>query len=247
MKMNKTFTRIPQRSYNAFIGRRKVTFDAVMAALSVDPLEAEDAFQLLGTKGVPRSLKDFADRGRSAYWQALETISQWMRYPKSEASDARMAIEVVSYYDQRLSIWLACQAARETLRFRPKNEDVILHLIETTEKSVRTGVSAAERKESEDLFREYTMSFDTAYYASKSIADGHALHSARSAERAFLVDGAPPGTYASASFAGKAVWEAAECAVVPVEGPLWRSSMDAELSRLRGVLADACLSYPVIP
>ncbi len=238
MKMHKTFTRIPQRSYNAFVGRRKQTLDAVLAALAVDPLEAEDAFKMFGVKETKHSLEHFAGVSRLAFVSALETISQWVK----TVDVTVVAIYVVAEYDARLGTWCACQVARESLRFVPEGRSRASDAIKCAEGWVRGSVHkdkcywAAEEAvkyftESSSTRMAELAASDTAYAAFHSKSSYDASRLCRE-----VVDDVAE---AYATSANNNVSDPASSA--------WRAEKARSLVRLRDVIADACLSYPVIP
>lgn len=103
-KLPAEFTHIAPRSLKAYVGRRRRTIDAVMAALAVEPLEAEDAYKQFGVQGTPHSLAYFASRdieSRGGYTAALQTISEWI----GGESKADWALNQLCHYDRRLGAW----------------------------------------------------------------------------------------------------------------------------------------------
>ncbi len=227
--MHPTFTRVPQRSYDALVDDRDVTIDAVMAALAVDPLEAEDAFKLFGVDGIPRTLQHFADRGRGAYVQALETLSQWVRTQDS----LRLALRKLTLYDMRIGMWAASQMVREVLPFVLPRYEAPRLAIEAAERWVVGEISDS------DLYQTHLPCTRTGGTTASRIA-GEAASSVvvvphlRSPE---FMETAALEAVQALFYAGGGTYESRR--------PNWMRSPEAW--KLRDVVADACLSYPVIP
>ncbi len=235
MKMHKVFTHIPLQSYKAFVGRREPTLDAVMAALAVDPLRADEAFDQLGVEGVPRSLVDFTSRGAVAGSRALDTIAQWTL----TREDARAALVSLVRYNRALGVWAACGLARQVLRNVPMGVKRPLLAIETAERWVRgeattddcrkaaiAAMAAADQASRDEVGPAANDAANAAYAAA---------YAALSAVYAF--DEAASATYAGA---------AADAAAGALATAQWNASRRSELQRLRKVVADACLSYPAM-
>ncbi len=249
MKMHKTFTRIPQRSYEAFVGNFNPplfnpTLHQTLAALAVDPLEAEDAWKIFGVDGIPHSLENFADRGRVAYRQALETISQWVM----TRSSADIAMGEIAAYDSRLEVWLSCAVAREALPLAQKNDDRPLKAIETAERWVIGRATPAECGAASDAA-------DAS--STENYAIGEAMYPVRYDRRAMAAAGLASAAMESAraamennQFGAQNAMDVAMAYASAKADPgasAWNDTRVAELYRLREVVAAACLSYPVIP
>ncbi len=244
--MAKAFTYIPQRSFDAFVGDLE-SLDDVMAALAVDPLEAEDAYRLFGVKGIPHSLKDFADRGRGAYTQALETVAQWTMVQK----DAAVALQVMLTYDLRIGTWCAAQVARESLELVSSRGPAPRIAVETAERWVLGQATAKEclaaaracfslRTELMNAAGTGNASIDAA--AAASLAAAYVASHPASEER-----------YSNRERRGTGSTARAAATIMPyLSGALpssayWEEQRSSELRRLRQVVAAACLSYPVLP
>ncbi len=237
--MHPKFTRIPQRSYKAFVPGRKVELDALLAALAVDPLEAEDAFKLFGVGGIPHSLENFADRGRGAYRQALETISQWVTSRRSADS----AIREIAQYDRRLGVWCAAQLARTVLRAVPKGEGRPLIAVETAERWV---IGEATAQQCRDAASSSAAAAADMPFRSAQSSTHAAYAAARAAKTAVEHQSFASGTASSAAYAADmaAYYMDKSPSLSQAE---FKALRIADGRRLLEALADACLSYPVLP
>ncbi len=167
--MHCTFSRVPQRSYEAVVGDRPPELEELLFALAVDPHEVADViedraarsiqYQLgdserpgrpaFGGEGIEdraaRSiryrLEDFAHTGRLAFVGALETISAWTMSSLRCPGDPLNAIE---RYDRRLGVWIGCQLAREVVSALPKIMTKPWRAIETAERWVVGKASGTE-------------------------------------------------------------------------------------------------------
>ncbi len=272
MKTHKTFTHIPQRSFDAFVGNQEATLDDLMAALAVDPLEAEDAFKLFGVKGIPHSLKDFADRGRVAYRFALETIAKWV----SSRVDTAKSLEAIAKYDPRLAVWCACGIAREALQFLPVADPPTIagpYTMTETAFHAFNAINATEEwvigKVNSDAIEMAARNVRRVVDSNPGSISGTVASAALGAVTAVnhAADSLDSSTSAhDASFHREAAgWRASFAFVAAVDAAGERAASDvvdggerqrsaaaaravkAEGLRLRGVVAAACLSYPVLP
>ncbi len=239
MKMHKTFTRVPQRSYDAFVGRRRATLDALLAAFSVEPLEAEDALREHEINGIPKSLEYFASLGRLSFVSALETISQWALAQK----DGYKALEAIISYDRRLGVWCACQVAKQTLPLIPSDEQRPAWAVEAAEQWVIVpSVSEARLRNAAWRALDFADEVDGRGYLDMSSffaasAAGNAVNCIFRKEplkHAWLT---VYQTAAAASFRAAYIDKTKDRSVLE----------KAEAVRLREVVANACLSYPVLP
>jgi hypothetical protein len=236
-KMHPIYTAVPARSMWAYVKLTYPKLEEVLCAAIVDPHNARDAAEEYGISGTPHSLEDFWDwRGAIGVDLALQVVSQWtMQQP-----EALWALNPIANWNRLLAIWCACRVAREGLRYVRESEDRPRISIETTERwliddatldEVRAAAEAAAASSSVNTYG--------AAYAATSAAQA----TARAAAVSGLVQN-DPFVFAVDSSA-RAVASAAAYAVDPRKNlGLWSSARDAELLRLREVVAKACLTFP---
>jgi hypothetical protein len=150
-KMHPIYTAIQDRSVLAYAGLRPCGLEEVLCAAIVDPSNAEDAEDELGVTRMPHSLCDFLERlGAKGVDVALEVTSQWTM----NRDQPWQAIRQIVAWDRMLGVWCVCQAARETLKFIPENEDRPRVAIESAELWVTGKATMSQlRKASEDASR----------------------------------------------------------------------------------------------
>lgn len=225
--MHPVYTHVPQRSFDAYASSNPVTLDEVLCALIVDPLEAEDAAKDRGVQGTPHSLCDFADQGMVPLRIALETIAQWV----SSHAYSPQAITDIARYDERLGVWCGCQVARNPLQYESVYISPRTHaLIEVTEAWVRGNANLNDilqkrrlvwMDKSNDLAR---VALFVSCYPELSRYGGGLSES--------VIVAATAWANLTQFVSGTEEWEQAR--------------LD-HLRFLRGVIARACLSYPVVP
>ncbi len=242
MKMHKTFTHIPERSFDAMFVRERdwngrLMLRPLMAALSVDPLEAEDAFKDLGSSRIPNSLEYFASRSHAALRVALETIAQWVMFE----TDLRYLSELLGMYDRVLASWCASQAARSVLRFVSRSEKRPAKAVELTEAWV---VGSATTKECEDMHE--SMKDVRFEMLERDIAEGRGINVAGSTAAAAAIEAlsSAKGSYVGAYLALGSYL--VDCATVVASSKDSSDRARAEKA-VRRTVAKACLSYPVLP
>jgi hypothetical protein len=235
-QMHPIYTAVPMRSVRAYAKREPVTLEAVLCAAIVDPANAEDAFEEYGISGTPHSLRDFWEwRGATGIDLALQIAAQWTMQQKR----AGAAIRKIITWDRLVGVWCACQIAREALRFAPEDEARPRIAIETTERWV-VGDATIE---------EVRAAADAAFAAAADAADAAAF-AADAAAAADAADAAAFAAYAAATAADAAyaayaaATAAANAAVGRSRGQVWDRARNAELLRLREVVAEACLTFP---
>ncbi len=233
MRMHPTFTRVHQRSYDVFVGEGEASLEDLLTAFSVDPMEAEDAFEQFHPRELRRDLQQFASVSRVSFAWAIETVSQWASVQKS-ADDA---LQSIVSYSKELGVWCACQVARDSLRNARGRESGPLLAIVAAERwvagqgSEKNCVDAAAEAEwransiGVSQMRDCLLSASSAAYAASGrFAKDSAKESVRLCAR----------RAAGSFFTG-------------VQSSEWLGYFNGELRRLCSVVADACFSFPVIP
>jgi hypothetical protein len=237
--MHPVFSFVPNSSYKAYVKGDLPTLDELLCALIVDPLEAEDAAEQFGEKRTPHSLGDFARISHGALRQALETIAQWVLWMRdNHRKGADFAIKSITRYSIRLGAWCAAQVARSVLSYLD-NPSKAEEAIKYTEQWV--------------MYQAYIDYVYVAGYAADSLARelsyegdesaAFAMYSA--AEAAFVVGNSSPmqsavgSVYAAAS--SKAFENASDLNLD------YDDLVNKEMLRLSNVVAEACVSFPVIP
>ena len=239
-KLPAEFTHIPPRSLKAYVGRRRRTIDAVMAALAVDPLEAEDAYKQFGVQGTPHSLAYFASRdieSRGGYTAALQTISEWI----AGESKTDWALNQLCHYDRRLGAWCCLAMASHVVSsIGMTNSFVDGPLAEARSyvlgKSTRAALSKAidqhiaAQDRSSSLSQRITSAMYCVFWSVNSVTASTDTESGDRAVVAF--DWAVPALLTKFPL------------LMDGERPYYEPEVKAEL---RSVIAEACLSYPVSP
>lgn len=232
MKMHPVFTHVNQKSFEAYCQWPLTKLESLMAAFVVDPHEAEDAFVEFGVEGTPHSLEFIADRNKDLFGAALETISQWAM----SQEDTRDIIAQITKYNTRLGVWCATRVVR-CLRAYPRKQVAI------AEAFVMSGVRTNEGKQSYDQFVKLIKKDprkNGAWNAAVLSACYTALASSLSESTV---------TFAS-SITPKVVGTAAESLMrenVALGEEMGAQEELRQLLVLRDVIAQGCLSFPVIP
>ncbi len=113
MKTHKTFTLIPQRSFDAYVSSRP-SLNEVMCALIVNPIAAEDSAEMFGL-GLPHSLSDFRTQNSlMGVEAALQTASTWLLTQDSISS----ALYELSLWDRWLAMWCAIPIGMRAMSYR---------------------------------------------------------------------------------------------------------------------------------
>jgi hypothetical protein len=210
----------------AYARRGAATLEQVLCAAIVDPANAEDASEEYGVEGTPHSLRDFWEwRGATGIDLALQIAAQWtMQQKKADA-----AIRQIITWDRRVGVWCACQVAREALRFVPEGEVRPRIAVETAERWVVGDATIEEVRAARDAARAAiaAAAYVTAYAATAATSAADAANAA-----AYLADAAADAAAYSAATAGLR------------RGQDWVRAKDAELVRLREVIANSCLTFP---
>lgn len=226
------FTRVYQRSFDAYCQWPLTNLESLMAAFVVDPHEAEDAFESFGVEGTPHSLEFIADRNKGLFGAALETISQWAR----SQEDARDIIAQITKYNTRLGVWCATRVVRQ-LRAYPQEPVAI------AEAFVMSGERTNDGRQSYDRSKEMIKRNARAKAAWNSAvlsASYAALASSLSESTVFTASAITPkvvGTAADSLLREK--FDYAE--------DVTAQEQLRQLLVLRDVIAQGCLSFPVIP
>ncbi len=244
MIMNKVFTYVPQRSYEAFVRPSlRVDLNQLLTAFAVDPLAAEDAAEFLGVEGVPHSLKDFAYRGHGVYRQALETISQWMAHEHPSRPTlsyvASVNLKELYEYDSRLGIWAGSAVARYALSKLEAQVLSLTHAVDSVEDFVVYTASKQEVLLRSDSVRQ------RAKRPMSRVSYTGVIRCVDSLVSMVVGDESD----APSDLVSYAI-DASDSLVSPtIENDRYDTyrERDAAASRIRKIMADACLSYPVIP
>lgn len=241
--MHPVFTLVPERSYKAFVKDKLPTLDELMCALVVDPDEAQDVAKERKLR-IPHGLPVFADLGRVPYTAALQTIAQWMMQQPVEGAP----LDLLAKYDRRLVAWIACQVARESLQFAHDYEEELLVILQKTERWVTSHLpSSKTQKTASEAYGIFTLvsnSPSDADMAETSFAS-YAVFAAASSPSMFSGINAEAVVFSAAS--AKASGETKidpNDDLTPSQLSAWTSARDAELARLRGVAAEACMTFP---
>lgn len=249
--MHKDFPLIPQRSYDAIV--RNGWLSEVLLALIVDPLEAEEVaaklyrnlhYRLLfkdylsmmlfrdhpsmseNAADMPIGVDDFVRQGANATDAWRQVVAQWVRLQK----DARPALRSLVVYNRWLGAWCSSHVAREVLDIVAGNKDRLLKQINVAEDWSCGKLTTAQVREisaSMGKYAVYDFAADAAETSLRVITIYVADNAARAAEE--LAD-----TVANAH---------AEASDTSEER--WTTVCSAELVRLREVVAEACMTFPV--
>lgn len=242
--MHPVFTLVPERSYKAFVKGNLPTLDELMCALVVDPDEAQDVAKERKLR-IPHALPVFADLGRAPYTAALQTIAQWIMQQPIDGAP----LDLLARYDRRLLAWIACQVARESLRFAHDYEEKLLVILQKTERWVTGNLpSSKTQKTASEAYGIFTL-------ASNSPSDADTAETAYASYAVYAAAASPSmfsGIDAEAVvFSAASAWASGETKVdlnnddlSPSQLSAWTSARDAELVRLRGVAAEACMTFP---
>ncbi len=232
LPMHPVFTLVYQRSFDAYVNPNKMQLDAVMASFVIDPQEAEDAFEQRGVEGTPHSLKFIADRGKRFFSAALETISQWVLC----FEDTRKIIAEITAYDVRLGVWCATRVVRKLRAYPPEP-------VAVAEAFVMSGERTNEGRVAYDRYRGLMRLNERAYAewnAAVQSACYVALASSLSQSTVTMASAITP------KVVGMAAYSLVLQEVEFVEDVTARDEL-RQLIVLRDVIAEGCLSYPVIP
>lgn len=255
MKMHPVFTRIPKQSFDAYVNPEKIQLDAVMAALAVDPHEAEDAFKELGVVGTPHRLAYFASLGvesRGAYTAALQTLSQWM----TSTPMPMVALDSLVEYNDLLGTWCVLRVVTDMFKTMSIDDELAISTLQTLDRWVRNpkdrlfvrhGMGEAPLRvaeaqtnlaaEAEDFYSPRNRAYTALHLLAMFVADRHhdgspmlgqeAVNTVNTAANALILwSGNDPSKVSRAS-----------------ANKTWAKRME----QLRIVMADACLSYPGTP
>lgn len=245
MKMAPYYTEVPRRSFEAIV--KNGWLSEILLALITDPLEAEDLAERLErikkgeqlwvlpvAKGqrrysAPISVDDFRELNIEAKTSWRVTMSEWVM----QLDNARKAILSLTRYSQHLGVWCACQLAREALYSIPFFSDMPHKFITITESWV---VGAATSAQVRDIVENSPPvpwgSFNSEASQSAYTASYYVARAASHGPSAVLQ--AENSSIRSAN------------AIVERSGPadVFNRS-NAELVRLREVVANACMTFPM--
>lgn len=238
------YTEIYQRSFDAIV--KNGWLSEILLALITDPLEAEDFAERLERtspealwilpygKGerrcpAPIFIEDFKMLSMNAETQWRVTLAKWvMRFAQADE-----AVRSLIYYETRVGVWAACQVVREAMRFIPADEDRPVEAVIRTERWASAKGTAAEA----------TKAGDAALECSEELAGENAV-AEDSAYAAYLVSNSisyrPEAEYAVEVTAGVLA-----SAYYKYESIRWNIKRDSELVRLREVVANACMTFPM--
>lgn len=242
MEMHPYYTEIPLRSFQAIV--RNGLLSEILLALITDPLEAVDLAERLERpeKGkqiwvlpadksqrrypAPTSVEDFRELNIEAKASWRVTMAQLvMRFDQSMP-----ALLFLTRYDQKLGVWATCQVAREAINAVPKAGKLVLPVVRITEAWVRGKATGIEVTSSAAKLRRSAPSFGDdeqlgfAFYA--------AWYAARSVE-------VPSNVEIAAVRSANAIAYHRNLRSKLIE------RRDAELVRLREVIANACMTFPM--
>lgn len=147
MSKHKHYKHIDQRSFDLFV-RIPATLEDYLIALAVDPLAAEDAYEL--KHKIPHSIEDFAAAEPHVLIEMKETIATWvkLRGPKVDLDEI---IESLARYDPWLAMWcLLGIAAEASSRCKYQTTEMVLQL---ADRWMMRGRPAGELEERLMLFR----------------------------------------------------------------------------------------------
>jgi hypothetical protein len=174
-------------------------------------------------------------RGQIGVDIALQVAAQWTMRQKESPT----AIWHIVEWDHRVGVWCACQVAREALRFVPKDEE-----------RPRIAIEIAERWVAGDATIEEVCAAAVGAYAASRVASRAAVDAAAAADAtaaaAYTVTAAADAA-AYAAYAARTTRAAASAAASVIgrsRGQVWERARDAELVRLREVIANACMTFP---
>jgi hypothetical protein len=209
------------------------------------------------------ALSDFVNLpSKHAFEQLKITLAQWVMTTK-QADDA---LKTLTEWDGRFGVWCACAVAREAIRSIPKDELRPLRAIKAAEAWV-SGKSSVRRARNAAAAAEAAAEEAAAYAdeaaddASNAIYNIRAAYDVRAAsDAAYAASYVARAAYTAAAHATDAAIHtagvacgaarvAAQCdaayvAAAFADVSLWTSARDAELVRLREVVANACLTFP---
>lgn len=220
----------------------------MLLALLVDPFEADDMADSINSKtetaidievndrvfSAPITLKDFQSLpSKDALEKMKITLAQWVM----TTEQAGVALSGLTMWDRRFDVWCACAVAREALRFVAEGELRPLRAIETAESWVR-GIATAAQVESAAAAAD-----DAAYFPYAEAA--YAATAAYAAAYVAIVESAAYfAASAAVNVAEARAASAALAARAAAYSEKYRAIRDAELIRLREVVANACLTFP---
>lgn len=259
MLMAPYYTEVPRRSFEAIV--KNGWLSEILLALITDHLEAEDLAERLERKDgeqlwvlpaangerrylAPISVGDFRELNIEAKTSWRVTMSQWAMH----FEEATSAIRSLTAYDYSLGVWCACQVAREGLRFVPYGEDRPRVAIELAESSL------TQKRRTADSMR---IAANGAYAAADDADASYTAYASYAASSAAVAagqrtDALRMSAYAAASVAiATNAADAVDCISKAVAyasgstGIAWTKTRDAERVRLREVVANACMTFPM--
>lgn len=238
--MHKDFPLIPQRSYDAIV--RNGWLSEVLLALIVDPLEAEDFALGVGRykeyerlynehpyaphRALPIHADDFVKQGSNATDAWRQVIMQWVGQQK----DARPALSSLTLYNRWLGAWCVSHVAREVLDLVAGNKDSLLKQINATEDWACGKLTTGQVRELAASVDPYDTYDFVANVARSSMSAAMIIDDYNAAEAAKRLAERVADAYAEASGTSE---------------ERWTTVCSEELVRLRGVVAEACMTFPV--
>ncbi len=248
MRMHPYYTEVHRRSFDAIV--KNGWLSEILMALIADPDNSMDLADVLRRNGkdqslsidlqrrgerphpAPISVSEFADRGTWAVDRWRITLAQWAMSFK----EARPALHSLTLYDRRLGVWCACQVAREALRYTPDVGNSARVSIETTEAWVMGQATIAQVKSATDdaVYAGWSAGIDSADASAAYISDDAAY-------AATVDDDLSAANIAShTADAANTAWRTANANNAEVD-----ADSGAELIRLREVVANACMTFPL--
>jgi hypothetical protein len=242
--MHSYYTEIPLRSFDAIV--KNGYLSEVLMALLVDPLEAEDVADSVKSRtmtaiylevnghtvSAPIGLADFQNLpSKDAFEKLKITLSQWVMTTKRASG----ALRELTMWDRRFGVWCACQVAREALRFIPRSEPRPLRAIKTAEAWVR-GTATEDQADTAAQGAEAYAEIAENEYGDYLVFEASSAASSAS----YTVVGYDFAGDAAAGSASAFAYSA-QASDPDVD---WDEVREAELIRLREVVAAACLTFP---
>lgn len=236
--MHPIYTMIPERSWRAVMsaaGRqddstRPLSLSMVMAALAVDPDEAADMAEAGRLPFLKTNFDTFARDGRIV--PMLQTIAQWTM----QQADAGDAVEVIMRWNAKLGVWCACKVAREALPMVPARMSSPLRLLDALEAWV---VGRASHDQIVSVYSEVRLDQEI-FYNPLQYAAEDAISAALAVAIAMLDD-----DYSAMGAVFSFVARARLDPTPDDNSPQWERLRNREMTRLRAVVAEACMTFPV--
>ena len=117
-RMHPVYTLIPQRSYDAIVGRGDASLPDLLTAIVVDPDEADD----VAKQGisVDYSFDEIAYRGGHLVSEALNSVAIWLN-----GRESRFPVSVgeISRWEPRLGAWILCSLIENLAPFVASSDE----------------------------------------------------------------------------------------------------------------------------